>query len=163
MPPLTEAGFKDTDGRPHVPTLIQTGPTLQVIVLPASAETAPKLSDQVSAWPALIDTGASESCIDNELAKSLGLTQIDVIAISGVGGMQNHPVYLCSILIPSLNIAQYGRFAGVNLAVGGQTHRVLLGRTFLNGTIMIYDGIRGQVTLASPSIILPPPSISLAQ
>lgn len=161
--PLTEAGFKDPDGRPHVPTLIQTGPTLQVVVLPAAAETALNLSDQMSVWPALIDTGASESCIDNELAKSLGLTQIDVITIAGVGGPQDHPVYLCSILIPSLNLAQYGRFAGVNLALGGQTHKVLLGRTFLNGTIMIYDGIRGQVTLASPGIVLPSSSIPPAQ
>jgi hypothetical protein len=45
---------------------------------------------------------------------------------------------------------QWGAFAGVELRAGGQPHGVLLGRSFLNQCIMIYDGIREQVTVATP-------------
>ena len=56
-------------------------------------------------------------------------------------------VYMAQIHIPQLNFTQYGKFAGVQLVGGGQQHQALLGRTFLQGTMMIYDGIRGQVTV----------------
>jgi predicted aspartyl protease len=100
--------------------------------------------------PALVDTGASQSCIDSDLAAALGLKPIDEILMAGVGGAKQHLVYLAHILIPQLDIIQWGAFAGVDLKAGGQAHRVLLGRTFLNGCILIYDGIRAQVTIASP-------------
>ena len=32
---------------------------------------------------------------------------------------------------PILDFIQYGRFAGVDLAAGGQVHKALIGRTFL--------------------------------
>lgn len=69
--------------------------------------------------------------------------------MSGVSGMQKHAVYLASVSIPDLEFLQYGRFAGVDLRDGGQAHQALLGRTFLQNVILIYDGLRGQVTLAS--------------
>lgn len=61
---------------------------------------------------------------------------------------------MARISVPILEIQQYGRFAGVDLNDGGQAHHVLIGRNFLSGVIMIYDGIRAQVTLACPH--LPP-------
>lgn len=156
--PLAEAGFKDADGHPHIPSLLQTGPTIQAIVTPFPFQTEGDSPSIPSVCPALIDTGASESCIDIDLAVSLGLPQIDVILISGAGGPKPHPVYMCAIAIPVLGLTQYGRFAGVHLQAGGQAHKVLLGRTFLSGIIMIYDGIRGQVTLAAPVLQAPPTS-----
>jgi len=155
--PLTEAGFKDSDGHPYIPTLLQVGPTIQVMVIPPPVtQVQPDVPQNPSLCHALIDTGAAESCIDVDLAISLGLPQIDVITISGAGGPQSHPVYMCAIVMPALGLTQYGRFAGVRLKAGGQSHQVLLGRTFLNGIIMIYDGIRGQVTLAAPVLPAPP-------
>ncbi len=38
------------------------------------------------------------------------------------------------------------RFIGVDLVAGGQTHGVLLGRGFLEDVIMIYGGLKAQVT-----------------
>lgn len=155
--PLTEAGFKDPDGHPHIPTLLQIGPTIQVMVIsPPVLSVQPDGPQNPSICQALIDTGASESCIDVDLAINLDLPQIDVITISGADGPKSHPVYMCAIVMPALGQTQYGRFAGVRLKAGGQTHQVLLGRTFLNGIIMIYDGIRGQVTLAAPVLPSPP-------
>ena len=53
------------------------------------------------------------------------------------------------VAIPALEIFEFGAFAGVDLGAGEQPQRVLLGRTFLQSTVMIYDGVRGQVTVAS--------------
>lgn len=148
--PIIEAGFHDKDGKPEHDKLIAFGPTVQVIVShhqdhqdPTKPETT--VSETVLG---LIDTGACQSHIDADLAEKLKLPIVDVQEISGAGGKSKHNVYMAQILIPDLNQPQLGRFTGVNLVAGGQQHQVLLGRTFLRNNIMIYDGLRGQVTVA---------------
>lgn len=108
----------------------------------------PKVAAATVAAPALIDTGATFSCIDEQFATELGLTPIDIQQTSGAGGVSEHPVYLAVVNIPSLGKSQYGRFMGVRLADGNQHHRVILGRSFLALVVMIYDGTKAQVTLA---------------
>lgn len=149
--PLVDAGFTKADGLPDFDTLYVYGPTVQVTVGhyspdPESPPAAPKPSKAVHA---LVDTGAYQSCIDSDLAVELGLPVIDKQLISGASGAQEHDVYMAHVTIPGLEFVQYGRFTGVNLKAGGQEHSVLLGRTFLRSVIMIYDGIRAQVTIAS--------------
>jgi len=98
---------------------------------------------------ALVDTGASESCIDDLLAAQLNLPVIDQRPVSGVGGAQQANIYLAQIHIPALNFTIYGAFAGVHLAAGGQPHNALIGRTFLNAFTMIYEGRTGTVIIRS--------------
>jgi predicted aspartyl protease len=97
---------------------------------------------------ALIDTGATESCIDEELAQELQLPLIDRQDGSGIGGTDQFNVYLGHIRIAALRFVQYGRFMGVKLTAGDQPHRALLGRTLLQGMILVYDGRDGSVRLA---------------
>ena len=96
---------------------------------------------------ALIDTGATESCIDDMLATQLNLPVFDERAIAGVGGQHKVKMYLAQIHIPSLGANILGAFAGVHLAAGGQIHSALIGRTFLKNLEMIYNGITGTVIL----------------
>jgi len=96
---------------------------------------------------ALVDTGATESHIDEALAKSLGLPLVDKRSYAGTGGLRPADVYLAQIHIPNLSFTLYGEFAGVDLFGGGQQHRALIGRTFLRNFTMIYEGITGTVTL----------------
>ncbi len=146
--PIIEAGFTNEDGKPDSNILVQFGPTIRVFVGHLkSAGSSDSVPDEFV--HALIDTGATESCIDISLAQKLELPAVDKITISGVGGANTHNVYMAQIHIPQLNFTQYGKFAGVQLVGGGQQHHALLGRTFLQGTIMIYDGIRGQVTVTT--------------
>jgi predicted aspartyl protease len=98
--------------------------------------------------PALIDTGASDSCIDEDLAQQLQLPLIDRQHGSGIGGTESFNVYLGHIRIAALGFIQYGRFMGVRLAAGQQPHRALLGRTLLQGMLLVYDGRDGSVRLA---------------
>jgi hypothetical protein len=98
--------------------------------------------------PALIDTGAVDSCIDEDLANELGLPLVDRQTSSGVGGAHELNLYLGHIRIPALAQINWGRFIGAKLAAGGQPHRALSGRGQLNGMILIYDGRTGAVTLS---------------
>jgi hypothetical protein len=98
---------------------------------------------------ALVDTGATECCIDDQLAVQIKLPVIDRRKISGVGGAHDVNVYLAQIHVPSLAFTMYGAFAGVNLAAGGQMHQALMGRTFLGTFTMTYNGITGDVELTS--------------
>ena len=145
--PLANLGFLDQAGRPDSGLLVSTGPTIEVVV---SSLVAPDgLQSVAHPIHALVDTGATLSCIDEDLASTLKLPVIDEMTIGGASGARKHDVYAARVTIPSLEVEQHGAFAGVGLAAGGQLHGVLLGRTFLQGMVMIYDGIRAQVTIAS--------------
>lgn len=134
--------------------LVQIGPTLLVDigfdpavfgqVLPAGS--FPQIAPMQNV-AALVDTGASHSCIDEQLAQRLQLPLVNQQHIAGVGGMTVLNVYLAHVAIPSLGTSQYGLFSGAHLARGGQHHEAIVGRTLLQGMMMIYDGISGSVKL----------------
>ena len=150
--PLTDAAFRLPSGLYDQSLLVKFGPTLQVVVshYTALVQQPATAAPQSEVCPALIDTGAEESCIDQALAVKLALPVVDVIMIAGAGGEKQHQVFLGQVVIPALGFMQFGRFAGVELTGGGQIHTVLLGRTFLSNVLMVYDGLKSQVTLASP-------------
>ncbi|HSY17645.1 MAG TPA: hypothetical protein VK815_04885 [Candidatus Acidoferrales bacterium] len=97
---------------------------------------------------ALVDSGATESCIDSVLAAQLNLPIIDRRTFSGIGGKHEVNIHLAQVRFPSLNFTLYGAFAGVHLEAGGQWHKALIGRTFLQHYTMTYEGRTGVVTLS---------------
>lgn len=150
--PIVDAGFAKPDGTPDHQLLFQFGPTAQVTVGHFAPDSDAPAQAPTKTVLALIDTGACQSCIDTDLAKELQLPVIDTQKIAGASGASDHDVFLAHIGISALEFVQYGRFTGVNLKAGGQQHEVLLGRTFLQNCILIYDGLRGQVTIASARV-----------
>lgn len=147
---------------PGPQALVMKGPTLNVEVGfnadlfdsdPAKVSAAVQATHAAAPGPrlveALIDTGAGESCIDEELAKELQLPLIDQQAsASGVGGKDKFNLYLGHIRIPALNQLQYGRFLGARMRAGGQPHEVLIGRTLFQSMVIVYDGRDGSVRIA---------------
>ena len=136
-------------GAPGDPNrLIVAGPTLPVQIgfdPSFRVNTTPNLPE--TTYPALVDTGATESCIDSNLARLLNLPIVDTEERSGIGGREVLDMYLAQIRVPELNITVYGEFAGVHLSAGGQQHLALMGRTFLVGLNMFYSGTTGSVIL----------------
>ncbi len=98
---------------------------------------------------ALVDTGATECCIDSKLAMELQLPIIDRRRIAGSAGAHEVNVHLAHIFVPSLNFTVAGAFAAVDLAAGGQQSSALMGRTFLQHFRMLYDGFTGTVSISN--------------
>ena len=143
-------GFQDNSGRSGSAQLIQKGPTIEVRVgfdplyKPGSK---PQFRRSSQLQPALIDTGAHESCIDTTLAEKLNLPFVGTTTFGGISGKSEHKCHLAQILIPALKVAIYGKFAAVNLKDGGAPHAVLLGRIFLMNYQLLYDGQTGNVRI----------------
>ena len=102
-------------------------------------------------YPALVDTGAGECCIDSALAAELGLPVVDRQSVSGVGGRFEVSIHEAQLYVPALDFTMTGRFAGVHLTQGGQPHWALIGRTFLLHHTLVYDGQKGSAVLTRTS------------
>lgn len=152
--PEVKCGFDDAPGVSGRELLVQLGPTLIVDIgfdpnydpAKASGPPTPGIKDV----HALVDTGATESCIDSQLATSLNLPIIDRRPISGVGGKHEVNMHLAQVTVEPLKHVIYGPFAAVDLAAGGQQHGVLIGRTFLQHMTMVYEGPTGSVAIRRP-------------
>lgn len=96
--------------------------------------------------PALIDTGALESCIDTALASALALPIVDKRPVAGAVGNIRANVCLAQVHVEALHYTIEGQFALLPLAqhIG---YNVVLGRTFLRHCMLIYNGKIGEVTL----------------
>ncbi|MCP4391018.1 MAG: hypothetical protein GY802_22185 [Gammaproteobacteria bacterium] len=106
--PLTEAGFHTDKGIPYPQRLLWQGPTLEVIV--RHMDTGDDTPEQNETVGALVDTGATISCIDRQLAEELELPIVDQQEIAGVGGSKMHPVYKAQVHVSNLDHMQYGPF-----------------------------------------------------
>jgi predicted aspartyl protease len=152
--PTTKCGFEDVPGgHSGSDLLVAHGPTILVNIgfdpqYRSGRGQTPAAG--VLDLRALIDTGASESCIDSRLAAELRLPIVDRLPISGVHGRQEVNIHVAQVHLPALAVTILGRFAGVHLNDGGQQHLALLGRTFLSHHQMSYDGLTGAVTLVRP-------------
>lgn len=150
--PSVECGFPDRDGLPGGVQLAARGPTISVRIgfdpdFSPSVGGLPSIPTRP--LPALIDTGASASCVDARLAADLRLPVVERASVAGVHGAGSADLYLAQIHVPSLGVSIAGRFAGARLEAGGQEHRALIGRDFLMYFTMIYNGITGEVRLSN--------------
>lgn len=149
-----ECGFRDVAGGASGESLLVAyGPTIAVDI-----GFDPNYTPKTSAPPvpgitgiaALVDTGATESCIDSLLAAQLNLPIVDRRITSGAHGSREVNVHLAQIHVPILGVTIWGQFAAVDLAAGGQPHKALLGRTFLRSFVLTYTGKTGSVVIRRP-------------
>lgn len=145
-----QAGFKKgTAESTPADLLVRLGPTLLVdIGLKSRSASGERPDLPKKKVRALIDTGAGGDCIDDDLARDLGLPITDEGEISGVGGRHQAFIYLARLYVPTLNRLLFQPFTGVKLAQGEQWHGVILGRSFLRPYRLTYDGPSGRVEIA---------------
>lgn len=132
--------------------LVWRGPVLEVqIGLDLTSyrqKNYPNLSSDK--YHALIDTGATESCIDSRIAVILALPVVDRQVMSGAHGAHDVNIHLAQIYSPALDTTIYGKFAGVHLHAGGRPYSALIGRTFFQNWIIEYNGKTGSVIFRTP-------------
>ncbi len=131
--------------------LQQRGPIVQVTVtieqnagkgLLAQGKTVPTPKPGL----ALVDTGATGTCIDEQAAQELGLPVIDVAKMtSATHADQQCNVYPVQIIVPGI-ILNSPRTIGAALAPQGLL--VLIGRDVLRICNLFYNGPMGQFTLS---------------
>lgn len=95
----------------------------------------------------LIDTGASDVCIDYRVALELGLREINQATVGVVGGSTLAKIYMGRLIVPDVGFDRVCPLYA--LKVRQPTHDVLLGRSFLENYIVTFDGPAGTFTFAT--------------
>jgi len=159
--PVFNSLFYDSPAQNNQPSpaiLANLGPIVPVeISIPgALAELYTKQGHalpQPKAGLALVDTGASASCVDDEVITQLGVNPIRTAEIHGSAGQHQVNVYPAHLRFPSMpNFEiEFSAAFGVNInaqKVGDQPIIALLGRDLLTHCELTYNGTLGMFTLA---------------
>lgn len=152
-----DAKGQDPDGKsisiPPRIALLQRGPCVQVIVSLAKSLAEQLVQQgqpvpQPTAGVGLVDTGASTTCIDDALARSLGLPVIDVVQMTSAthAGTQANVYPIQMEIVGSPIIVNVPRAIGANLVPQGIV--ALIGRDYLQHCTLFYNGFTGQITLS---------------
>lgn len=127
--------------------LAMNGAILQATVSVPSAYAQGGGAGTPKTLTAMIDSGASISCITIQGAQSIGIPQVSSTQLGGVGGMTNAPVYGASITLPQFNVTvDPVQIAGVANPLPGVD--MLIGRDILRQLIFTYKGGEGVFTLS---------------
>lgn len=126
-----------------VPNLHDLGPVIEIIIFPPqpvfeSLTGAGKPIPQKKVL-ALIDTGASGTCISDPIAKELGLIVRDIVPVQTPAGGTTQCIYDLGVALPSLIRNIFPVIAcGANL--DNQPYDALIGRDILSQCTFIYNG-----------------------
>ena len=140
---------KDTQGQtipdPSQVALQNAGPRIQVILSPLESQLK-NLTDRGEPPPtpisgfALIDTGASSTCIDQSAAQSVGLAVVDSLPMTSATHVNEIvPIYAGKIEIIGISInVNVLKAYGANLKSQGLV--ALIGRDLLAKCVLVYNG-----------------------
>ena len=148
--------------------LAQNGAILQVNVSVPSAYAQGGGAGTPKTLTAMVDSGASISCITIQAAQSIGLPQVSSTQLGGVGGMTQAPVYGVALSIPQFGVTiDPIQIAGVANPLPGVD--MLVGRDLLRngngGLTFTFDGGRGVFTITAdnaPGAAAPPGGVAPA-
>ncbi len=149
--PIVDCGFRDGPLGSGAEILVQRGPILQVNIgldPEYKYESGSALNSDIMQVPAMVDTGAVFSCIDDDLSRSLDLPLVDRRVFCMLNGKRECNAYLAHMVVPALSLFQHGIFYGLCFAEIDQPYQAVLGRTFLRDMMLVYDGRTGCVRIA---------------
>ena len=130
--------------------LRNAGPIIEVTVVPAQpvAELLRKEGKSIPSIKviALIDTGASSTCLSKEIVDELNLIPFDAQIVHTAGGETEQLFYDIGIILP---ISQSNTLSiqAPCADLTGQPFQVLIGRDILNRCTMFYNGPDNSFTL----------------
>jgi hypothetical protein len=133
--------------------LQKVGPSVQVILAPLEAHLK-SLADKGETPPppisgrALIDTGASVTCVDSAAAQRAGLAMVGTGTMtSATHANEAVPIFAGRLIIEASSITVNANHAfGSNLEPQGLI--ALIGRDFLAKCVFVYNGLDGSFSLS---------------
>ncbi|MFH1418753.1 MAG: aspartyl protease family protein [Planctomycetota bacterium] len=105
---------------------------------------------------AMIDSGATVTAIDADVAKRLGLKPSGTVEAVGIGGKTIGITVACSVDIKGL-VLDLPRAPGHDLSKYCPGLIALIGRDILRHMVFHYDGPKGTVYLEIPDLAKPAP------
>ena len=139
--------------RPNSSKLLLEGPHIEILVSTTRPEfeegRAIGLEYQELRVHALIDTGASLTVINPQIATTCKLLQTDWNRITTVGGMAgSYPAYAAAISFPETDLPNFDVIRVVACPIMEQRFfSCLIGRDILRKWLLTYDGPNGEVEL----------------
>lgn len=132
--------------QPHGPGLaVEVGvPSAHAAALTAGSHPLPPSAP----GSALIDTGASVSAVDLTILQGLGIRAVNSIPLVTPSGTTTQGVYVVRLTFPGSPIPTLDPVPVMGSSLQGFGHIALLGRDFLAGALMNYDGVHGYWTIA---------------
>lgn len=129
----------------RVQNLQQIGPIIEVVLVPPPP-VVERLQSEGKKSPskkviALIDTGASGSCINEPISKELGLIVRDIVPVQTPSGTSKQGVYDVGFLLilPGI-ITSPLIIQALSSDLTNQPYQALIGRDILNYCTLIYNG-----------------------
>jgi len=114
------------------------------VLFPGSIAPGLPAPSQISAFPALIDTGASSTCISNVVAQIVGLHPMGMRPMSSATESKPVNVYLIDLILPfgASGLIMPGAQVMEFTPVPGSPYQILLGRDVIcKGVLtMSFDG-----------------------
>ncbi len=160
MSVFTSQLFENTsDGSQKISPAIlsKEGPFLEVFVTIPQALVEFYTKEKIPvpspiAGMALIDTGASKSCVHGPIMRDLKVSPINTATTHTAAGAVIHSLYPAHFTFPVPNInIEFASVVGVDLSgqtIGGKQLIALIGRDVLAMGIFLYNGHHGTYTLA---------------
>ncbi len=132
------------------PNITDSGPLINILfAVPLNLEkitSKGRKKEPIGPLPILVDTGASHSCIDEEIPKKLGLKPIRKQKISTPSCESYEAnVYHLRVIVPELNLSYERSFTGTKSK--NQNIHGLLGRDMLKGLVLIYNTIDNSLNI----------------
>ena len=101
---------------------------------------------------ALIDTGASMTCVDESVLATLGINAIGLVSLGTAAGTVQRPLFPARVAFPEPKlVVDLSRVVAVDLrgqAIQGMPLIALVGRDILRFCQLIYDGSGGFFTMS---------------
>ena len=130
--------------------LRESGPIIQVIVVPPQpvAEQLQKEGKQIPTIKAtaLIDTGATATCINQDIVNALGLIAFDAQIVGTAGGDVLQSFYDVGIVLP-INQPNIVSVQSPCADLKNQPYQVLIGRDVLTKCTLFYNGADNSFTI----------------
>lgn len=126
----------------------EAGPVVRIAIeRPVSLDQVASMKMHPLQIAALVDTGASVTIINPEVARTCDLPSIGKVKISVLGGINEYLQYAAAISFPDTSLDTVGPVAVTGIPIGPQSVACLLGRDILKQWRIIYDGETGDIEI----------------